>query len=227
MSTLTAEPPALTVADLAERFGPMPLHRIRFFPFPGTATEQDVLAIHAREKRLCELIDGILVEKVMGYRESVLALFIARVLGNWVAPRRLGVLAGEAGMMRLARGLVRIPDVSFVSWKRLPGGHVPEEPIPDLTPDLAVEVLSPSNTDAEMATKLHNYFAAGVRLVWYVDPRTRTVDIYTALDRSTRLTEDRTLDGGDVLPGFALSLRELFAELDKASPAGGEGPSSV
>jgi Uma2 family endonuclease len=214
------EPTALTVADLAERFGPMPLHRIRFFPFPGTATEQDVLAIHAREKRLCELIDGILVEKVMGYRESLLACFLIRVLGNWVSARRLGLVAGEGGMMRLTRGLVRIPDVSFVSWKRLPGGRVPEEPIPDLAPDLAVEVLGVSNTAAEMATKLRNYFAAGVRLVWYVEPRTRTVDVYTALDRSIRLTEDQTLDGGAVLPGFALPLRELFAEPDApANPA--------
>jgi len=206
--------PELTVADLAELFGPMSLHRIRFSPFPGTATEQDVLAIHAREKVLCELIDGILVEKDMGYRESLIACFLIQVLRNWVAPRRLGLVAGPDGMMRLTRGLVRIPDVSFVSRKRLPDGRVPDEPIPDLTPDLAIEVLSVGNTDAEMAVKLRNYFAAGVLLVWYVDPRARTVDVYTALDRSARLTEDQTLDGGAVLPGFTLPLRELFAELD-------------
>jgi len=90
----------LTVADLAARFGPMPLTRFRFDPRPGAATEQDVLDIHRREKRLYELVAGILVEKVMGYPESALAFELGRLLGNWVAPRRLGIVAGADGMMR-------------------------------------------------------------------------------------------------------------------------------
>jgi Uma2 family endonuclease len=77
-----------------------------------------------------------------------------------------------------------------------------------------VEVLSPGNTDLEMQGKLDDYFRTGTRLVWFVDPRTRTVDVYTAPDQSVRLTEANTLDGGTLLPGFRLPLRELFAELD-------------
>ena len=73
-------------------------------------------------------------------------------------------------MVWLFRGLVRIPDVAFTSWERLPGRRVPPEPIPELAPDLAVEVLSQSNTEAEMTRKRGEYFAAGVRLVWLVDP---------------------------------------------------------
>jgi Uma2 family endonuclease len=92
---------------------------------------------------------------------------------------------------------------------------VPEAPIPDLAPDLAVEVLSESNTAAEMARKREEYFAAGVRLVWLVDPRSRTVTVHDAEGRSTTLDETATLDGGAVLPGFAMPLRDLFAELDR------------
>src|ERR1700694_2496624 len=118
-----------TVADLAEMFGPMPDRRIRRDPPPGLATERDVLAIHAREKRLYELADGILVEKAMGYEESLIAAEIIRFLLNFVARRKLGFVTGEGGMHKLARGLVRIPDVAFVSSSRLPDGKPPREPI--------------------------------------------------------------------------------------------------
>jgi Uma2 family endonuclease len=116
--------------------------------------------------------------------------------------------------MRLAPGLVRIPDVAFISWDRLPNRRVPTEPIPDLAPDLAVEVLSVGNTLGEMARKRQDYFAADVHLVWQVDPRTRTVEVFTAPDQSTILHETHILDGGTVLPGFTLPLPELFAALD-------------
>jgi Uma2 family endonuclease len=215
---MTAPPVPLltpfTVADLASRFGPMPLHRIRFAPFPGTATEQDVIDLHDREDRLYELVDGILVEKAMGFRESSLACVLIGCLRGFVAPRQLGTVVGESGMMRLFPGLVRIPDAAFVSWDHLPNRRLPREPIPTLAPDLAVEVLSESNTAAEMDRKLHDYFRAGTRLVWFVDPEKRTVTVYTAPDRSTVLQADQTLDGGAVLPGFSLPLGQLFAELD-------------
>jgi Uma2 family endonuclease len=210
--------PALTAVDVAQRFGPIPLHRIRFDRYPGT--EQDVIDIDAHEDRLCELVDGILVEKTMGFRESMLACFLSRIIGNWVAPQRLGRVAGEGGMMRLAPGLVRIPDVSFVARDQFPSNAL-SQPIPDLAPTLAVEVLSESNTRKEMSQKLQEYFAAGTKLVWYVDPKTRTVDVFTAVDRCVRLTEQETLDGGEVLPGFTLPLKELFAELDDVAETAG------
>jgi Uma2 family endonuclease len=115
--------------------------------------------------------------------------------------------------LRLASGLVRLPDVSFVSQALVPGGAFPREPIPDLFPDLAVEVLSPSYTRSEMERKRREYFTAGTRLVWVVDPDARTVDVFTAPDVSARLTAADTLDGGAVLPGFSLSLAALFASV--------------
>ena len=116
-------------------------------------------------------------------------------------------------MMRLFPGLVRIPDVAFVSRARLPAG-VPTDPIPNLVPDLAVEMLSESNTPAEMARKRAEYFEAGVRLLWEIDAVAAFVAVYTAPDRPQRLTRADTLDGGQVVPGFALVLDELFAELE-------------
>lgn len=204
-----------TLADLVERLGGIPLQRIRFRPLPGTATKKDVLAVERRENRLCELVDGVLVEKAVGFRESPLTCTLIGFLTAFVRPRKLGIVTGPDGMMQWASGLVRIPDVAFISWGRLPGGRVPSTPIPRLAPDLGVEVLSKSNTVKEMARKLREYFKAGVLLVWYVDPKSRTVTVYTAVDKFVVLDETQTLDGGSVLPGFSLPLRELFAEPDR------------
>ena len=217
MATL-ATPPAKeirTVADLVERLGGVPLDRIRLRPLPGAATEQDVLDLDDHEDRLCELVDGVLVEKAMGYEESALACCLIELLGAYVRPRNLGIVTGEAGMVRLFPGLVHIPDVAYASWNRFPEGRRPKARIPSLAPDLVVEVLSPSNTPAEMARKRREYFDAGVRLLWEVDPKARTAAVYTTPDRPTVLGEDHTLDRGDVLPGFSLPLAQLFAELDR------------
>src|SRR5688572_11268819 len=110
MATVTESSAVWTAVRLAERFGPIPLYRIRTTPRPGEATEEDVFEIHDREDRLCELVDGILVEKTMGAYESMLAVEIARLLKNFVKPRKLGTVLGADGMLKLAPGLIRIPD---------------------------------------------------------------------------------------------------------------------
>jgi Uma2 family endonuclease len=197
--------PIDTLADLVERLGDIPLERIRFRPPPGTATEDDVIAaLEAPRKRICELIDGVLVEKAMGYSESLLATVLISVLWSHVRPRNLGLVTAPDGTVRLWAGRVRMP-----------GRRRPPQPIPNLAPDLAVEILSRSNTVAEMRLKRQDYFAAGVRLVWEVDPEARTVSVYTAPANPTVLAETDTLDGGAVLPGFTLALGELFGELDR------------
>ena len=149
MSTVIAQ--ELTLADVLRQLGGISPRRVRFRPAPGTATEEDVIKIRDRERRLFELIDGVLVEKVLGYWESVLAIELARLLGNFVRHRRLGTLAGEAGMLRLSPGLVRIPDLSFISRARLTHHRRARAPILPLAPDLAIEVLSEGNTPREMA----------------------------------------------------------------------------
>jgi Uma2 family endonuclease len=201
---------AATIGDLLKRLGNIPAHRVRLHPTPGTATEKDVVDILDHENRPCELVEGTLVEKVMGYEESEVAGLLLTFLNNFVLPRKLGVVTGADGTIRLFPGLVRIPDVAFASWNCFPDRKRPRAPIPQLAPDLVVEVLSKGNTKREIARKLGEYFGAGVRLVWLVDIRKRTVRVHTAVDQSVLFTEKTTLDGGTVLPGFTLRLNELF-----------------
>lgn len=200
-----------TLGELLEQLGGISPHRVRLRPSPGSATEKDVLDILRRTNRLCELVDGVLVEKVMGYPESTLACQIIKLLGNFLDQHDLGNLAGMDGTMRLMPKLVRIPDVSFVRWEKLPSRQPPAEPIPDLVPDLAVEVLSEGNTRGEMDRKLREYFLAGVSLVWFVDLNARLIRVYDSPEDCRVLKEGDVLDGGSVLPGLTLAVREVFA----------------
>lgn len=208
-------PSIKTLADLLNRLGGVPPDRIRFRPFLGTATVQDVIDVQRREGILCELIEGVLLEKAVGYSESRLAVFLAGLLNAFVIPRNLGIVTGPDGTVELMPDLVRIPDVAFTNWDQLPGRRSPTAPVPRLAPTLAVEVLSISNTPGEMAAKRQDYFSAGVKLVWEIDPRARTVAVYVSPSQSTLLGTTDSLDGGTVLPGFTLPMRELFAELDR------------
>ena len=167
-------------AEWLHALGDVPLERVVMNPPPGMATEQDLLTFVDRDKRLVELIDGTLVEKPVGWLESQIALRLAMALGNFVYPRRLGAIAGEAGPLRMRRGQVRLPDISFTSAADLPGGKFPHEPIPALPPTLAVEVLSESNTPKEMRRKIGEYFESGAKLVWIIDPPPRTIAISDA-----------------------------------------------
>jgi Uma2 family endonuclease len=198
-----------TFADIQNQLQ-VPTHRILVSPNLGTATVDDVIAIHERENRLCELVDGVLVEKTMGFQESRLALVLGYLLELYLEDHDLGMVLGADGMLRLNPTLVRIPDISFISWEQLPGRQYPEEKVPSLYPDLAVEVLSASNTTAEMDQKLRDYFDAGARLVWYLDPVDRSARVYTAPDSMTHLEESDTLEGGDLLPGFRLVIADWF-----------------
>lgn len=215
MTTLLAD--GWTVADVLEHFGPVPIARIRQEPAPGTAVPQDVVDIEASERRLYELIDGVLVEKAMDYYEGYIAALLVHAMVEFVKTRDLGIVNGPDATIRLSLDQVRIPDVSFVSWARIPGGVIPREAMPLLVPDLAVEIISKGNTPEEMNRKLAEYFDTGVRLVWYVYPDSGCVRVYQSPTDVTELTEDDALDGGDVLAGFSLSLRELFAKPQKKS----------
>ena len=208
MATAT-ELPTTSFAYLHERLGGVPLVRIRRDPPPGTATEGD---LERAGKPTCELIDGVLVEKAMGARESLLGLYIARLLGNHVEAGDLGVVLGEAGFIRLNVNQVRAPDATFIPWSEFPNDEIPEdEAFWSVAPVLIVEVLSPSNTEAEMNRKLTELFAAGCKIAWVIDPPTETAKVYTSAKKFKELDATGTLDGGKVLPGFALALADLFA----------------
>ncbi len=194
---------------LHARLGSVPLNRIRLKPPPGEATEDALLKPHGP---VCELIDGVLVEKAMGDRESLLAMYIGGLFRNHVEPGDLGVVLGADGVLRLGGGQLRAPDVSFIPWSAFPGGEPPEdEAYWSVAPALAVEVLSPGNTTAEIDRKLRELFAAGCRLAWVIDPATKSAKVYTSAKRFKDLDSSGVLDGGKVLPGFTLPLADLFA----------------
>jgi Uma2 family endonuclease len=202
-----------TLADLLRDLGDIPPGRVRRWPTPGTASEADLLEAVEKGGILCELVDGTLVEKPMGAMESGLALVIGRFILNYLDGHDLGLAFGPDAMLRLAPGLVRAPDISFVRWHKLPGRTWPRDPIPGFGPCLAIEVLSESNTGPEMRRKTQEYFDHGAELVWLVDPRRREVRVHTSLADFRTLHEGDTLDGGTLLPGLAIPVAALFARL--------------
>jgi Uma2 family endonuclease len=199
-----------TVADLQDHLDGIPAHRIRLRPWPGTATVQDVVLMDDHHDRLCELIDGVLVEKAMGFEESWIASNLLILLGQFLQRNPLGIVTGADGLIQLLLNQVRIPDMAYFSWERLPDRRLPSEAVPHVVPDLAVEVLAASNTPTEMRRKLREYFQAGVRLVWYIDPASRTVTVYDNESDSVELDENKMLTGDVVLPGFEVPVRQLF-----------------
>jgi Uma2 family endonuclease len=208
-----------TVADLQDQLRGIPPERICLYPQPGTATEEDLLAAMARGDGIYELIDGVIVRKPMGFYEAVVAAAIIRIMGNFVKQQNLGVVAGADGMLKILPPQVRYPDVAYVSRERLAGHNLRKERVPHIAPDLAIEVLSESNTPEEIDEKVSEYFQGGVRLVWVIDPEAETAVEYTAVDKATKIESGGVLSGRDVLPSFKLSLRELF---DNAASSGSE-----
>jgi Uma2 family endonuclease len=200
------------LAELVKHLGGVPLKRILMKPLPGTATEKDVIAAaRGPLRRLCELVDGILVEKAIGMQESQLAATIIYLLLSFLEEDDRGTVFGADNMLRLLPGLVRIPDVSYIPWEHLPGEKVTgEKAISPYVATLVVEVLSKSNTKKEIALKVREYFLAGTRLVWVIHPRTETAEVYTSPEDVRKVPADGVLDGGEVLPGFRLSLADLF-----------------
>ena len=201
---LASDDRPITLGELARRLGDISPDRIRAFPFPGTATVED-----AAKTKGCELIDGVLVEKTVGLHESEIASFLIMSLLTFVRNRKLGTVAGENGIIELLPNQVRAPDVAFYSHRRR-GMSKTEPAAPAIAPDLAVEVLSRSNTKREMDRKIGEYFAAGVVSVWIVDPKTCTVRAYSDAKTFTTLQRDDTLHGEPTLPGFAVAVNDIF-----------------
>jgi Uma2 family endonuclease len=159
----------------------------------------------------CDLIRGVLgvreprPEFLHGWIQGK----IHYLLFTFAAPRRLGVVATDAGfVLEVNPDTVCAPDVSFVA-----ADHVPPYDTPSYShgaPDLAVEVLSPSNRKAKIARKIGFYFAAGARLIWCVDPKRRTVTVYRPGREPELLKVGDLLPGDDVLPGFQCAVANVF-----------------
>lgn len=161
-----------------------------------------------------ELVRGRVVrEPPAGFSHGALASRINVLLAGFVRERNLGiVVAAETGFVLSEEpSTVRAPDAAFVSHDRLP----PEGPpagFARFAPDLAVEVLSPSNTATDIQEKALDYLDAGTRAVWVVDPAARTVTVWRSRSEIRVLREDEELVGADALPGFRTRVGALFGD---------------
>jgi Uma2 family endonuclease len=163
---------------------------------------------------LYEVVDGKWKEKApMGMLQAWVASTLLVLLDNFVRSHQLGkVIAESLFVLDSTTDLQRRPDLAFVSRQRV------RKPVQsaawDVVPDLAVEVISPTNCAPEVLEKIHEYFVAGVRLVWVVYCQPRQLYVYRSSTSVQVLTPEDTLDGGDVISGFSLTVAKLFEDLD-------------
>lgn len=159
-----------------------------------------------------ELVEGELQRmSPTGDEHGSMTMELAASLHQYVKRNSLGkVYAAETGFkLESAPDTVRAPDIAFVRMERIQEtGRI--RGYRDGAPDLAVEVMSPGNTKREMAEKVKEYFAAGARLVWVINPKPKTVTVYRSLTDIDVLTEKDMLDGGEVVPGFQIAVTEIF-----------------
>ena len=174
----------------------------------SAATEIDLLRT-PDDGRKYELVDGeIRVSPAGSHHGHVCANLLFRLVGT-VKEHGLGYVFDSSTGFRLHGGNVRSPDISFIGRGRFGAGKLPEG-FGDVVPDLAVEVLSPEDRARHVLDKVGEYLQAGVRLVWVVDPKRERAVAYRSLTDVTNLGLDDSLDGGEVLPGFSVRLREIL-----------------
>ena len=178
-------------------------------------TAQDLLRLGGDDVRR-ELVNGRVIEMPPhGWEHGEIAARILSLLLKHVKRAGRGrVAVGDVGFVLNVPGdpeRVRAPDVAFLSESRLPRGRSHEGFMVG-APDLAVEVLSPSDATFDVQQKVRDYLDAGARLVWLVAPQARTVTVYRADSSARLLREQDTLDGEDVLPGLAIPLATMFGE---------------
>lgn len=175
-------------------------------------TAEELLRLPTTGRRM-ELVKGKVYEMPPpGARHGNVAMQIGMLLNAYARANQLGRgFAAETGfILRRDPDTVRAPDASFVARNRLPEGELPEGYL-EVPPDLAVEVLSPGDARREVREKVEDWLGAGTRLVWVINPATRSATVYRSVDDFQELSEEESLDGGDVLPGFACQLGELFS----------------
>jgi len=160
-----------------------------------------------------ELVDGQLVRREMGNISSEIAGYLCGLISIFCRKNRLGWVCGSDGgfiFQRDGKDNVRRPDISFFKSGRLPAGQSRAQGYERIAPDLAVEVLSPNDLASEVDVKVEEYLTVGVRLIWIINPFSRTVTVFRLDGAMSRLHETDQLDGENVLPGFTCSIAEIL-----------------
>lgn len=181
-------------------------------------TAEQLLLYKARGMRT-ELVRGrLIVREPAGYRHGSVAARILLRIGAFLdadqaarsASHPLGdVLAAETGFtLERAPDTVRAPDVAFVAWHRRPSNTTG---FAELAPDLAVEVLSPSDRAGEVLSKVADWLSAGTTLVWVIDPARRVARVYRGDGSEAIVSDGEALEGESTLPGFVLPLAGVLS----------------
>jgi len=185
---------------------------------PRTLTNDefyDFVRLPENDLKTFELIDGVVYEMPSpSPTHGYIVVQLVRCLADFVIPNKLGFVFADNNDFALSEGVVLKPDVTFISKAQL--ASLPHRL--QVAPDIAVEVISPSNTPYDMQHKIEACFRHGVRLFWGVYPLERVVRVITPNADGTyttrTLTENDMLTGGDVLPGFSVAVRDLFPPQD-------------
>ena len=182
-------------------------------PTHGILTADDLLHI-PDDGSHCELVEGRLIRmSPPGSVHGAIATQLAAALINWVDQHDLGQVFVETGFhLAVDPDTVRAPDVSFVEKRRIPPSGLPRAYWRG-APDLAIEVLSPDDSAAEVDEKVREYLDRGTQAIWVVDPDARTVTVHGAGQPPHTLKEAESLDGGLVVPGFRCPLARIFKGL--------------
>jgi Uma2 family endonuclease len=189
---------------------------VQFQPRTLTSDEfYEFVRLPENDLKTFELIDGLVYEMPTGSGpHGLISTTFARVLGNFVEPRKLGFVLGDNNEFILAPGVVLIPDASFTSKARMP------KMLTRITvaPDIAVEVISPGNTPYDMLLKIETYLRYGTRMVIELYPESKTVRVYTSDPNGgihfDTFTVDDMLTLDRILPGFSVAVRDLFPPQD-------------
>lgn len=176
---------------------------------PTRTISDDELLRLPKDGQKYELVDGEIRMSPAGARHGEISVRLTAALLAFVRRKRLGKVFDSSTGFRMPGGNVRSPDASFVAAHRLPGGKAPVGFF-EIRPDLAVEVLSPTDAQANILERLTEYFSGGTRLMWVIDPEARRATIYRSLTDVREVGADEALDGEDVIPGFRLRLSELL-----------------
>ena len=180
---------------------------------PKVWTDEELLAL-PKDGNKYEVLEGILTTSPAGFTHEFIGVRLIVALDNFVRSHKLGAVLGSSLGCWMENRDFLSPDVSFIDKERIKGAKHPGDRFVDGAPDLAVEVLSPSDGDKVRHDKLVDYFANGSRLLWVINPKQRVVLVYHSSEAHEILREGDVISGESVIPGFTLPVSELFAELN-------------
>lgn len=177
-------------------------------------TDEEFMAL-SKDGHRYELVNGEVLDMGnSGMEHGYVACILTIVLGGFIRVNKLGAICDSSTAFTLKKGNKRSPDFSFIAKNRLQGLSRPPRGFFQGSPDLAVEILSPSNTIEEIHDKIVEYFDNDTRLVWVIHPDEKYVLIYHSSEPDRFLRPADHLDGEEIVPGFSMAVSELFEEWD-------------